>query len=340
MVLYTLQSIKKIEMLKYFLLFISLIISNYECLHCHKQNLQLIETDTCCSIESREHRICNNCFKKKTKKEIEITSCLYPGCKKSVFFERFWYSRSFLDCMDIEDISLSQLRSHIPPGLSLMKLTDEDYSNPLIRLCYNTHFADIKQKKNLITFLIKNLKFNIDSYNMWGDTPLSISVANKEEEIVDHLLEEGANPNLEIISSPRCPFGINTPLSEAISNNDIKTIKKLLRHKARPKISDLEWACIKKSINIAKLMIQKDPGLLLFTDINMKGLFGKTLLMHAVETGDKSLVKKFLNNSYVNPLARDDENKTTLELSPTRAIKNLIQRKTVPERILLVPYNH
>ena len=94
------------------------------------------------------------------------------------------------------------------------------------------HFA-IKEKcsAEIVQFLLEN-GADVNAQERSGLTPLHFA-AQYNNDMVGLLLEKGANPNLQEITSNK------TPLFDAIETMNIESIKLLLEHGGNPKATSL-----------------------------------------------------------------------------------------------------
>ena len=136
---------------------------------------------------------------------------------------------------DVNKTSLNLLQFSVKYGyLNLIKILKQ-HQNDFYKINFEIkassnfnllHLAAIKKENNLvIDYLIKELKFDIDSINDKGRTPLIVSINYKNLENFKKFLDFNANVNKS---------DDTTPLQYAIKNMNMKMIKILIKNDANP----------------------------------------------------------------------------------------------------------
>lgn len=122
----------------------------------------------------------------------------------------------------------------------------------------------------------------LDAVNEKGLTPLVLAVQNSHPEIVELLLQMGANPNA----------GNWTPLHEAALMGDVASVQTLLRYKADPNRREkqnrgtpLHVAAFQGQGEICRLLLRAGA------QINLRDGERLTPLFHAKDQGHGELVK-------------------------------------------------
>ena len=101
------------------------------------------------------------------------------------------------------------------------KLKDKNSSNTFL------HYICMNDDNYPMMNLIKPTFKEMDSRNNLGQTPLHISIINKNNKISTYLIKNGANVNLS-------DNNLNTSLHLAVQNGDINIILLLLNYRANP----------------------------------------------------------------------------------------------------------
>lgn len=153
------------------------------------------------------------------------------------------------------------------------------------------HRACERNNVYLVNALLKRSQITVDTLDFRGKTALHVAAANAHDEILQALLQKGANAKTE-------SDGGWTPLHNATAGSGkgrVKTVKTLLSHSVSP---------------TAKLRTGKSP------------------LHLACEAGDAEVVKLLLKQVNVNIMARDNEGNTPLiaaaKMGHTHIVKHLI----------------
>ncbi len=107
-----------------------------------------------------------------------------------------------------------------------------------IKITYNNELFEEIEKNNLekISQILNNDISKINEYNIDGLTPLHLSVIKGNTEIVNLLLEKGANPNVLSLSKNQTPLHYSY-LNQNHNTNEI--IKNLINHGAKENILDI-----------------------------------------------------------------------------------------------------
>ena len=104
---------------------------------------------------------------------------------------------------------------------SYRKLKDRNSSNTFL------HYICMNDDNYPIMNLIRPTAREMDSQNNLSQTPLHISIINKNNKITTYLIENGANVNLS-------DNNLNTSLHLAVKNGDINIVKLLIKYRANP----------------------------------------------------------------------------------------------------------
>lgn len=141
-----------------------------------------------------------------------------------------------------------------------------------------------------------------------GETPLHAAVENNNYQIVQLLLEHGANANSR-------DFEENTPLHQASINKHYSIVQLLLRYNANVNSQNKDGAtpliCSlfnKSSIHITQLLISSG------TNINSQDKNGETAIFIAIRLGLIEIVNLFLEKG-ANLNVRNKNGKTPLDYS-------------------------
>lgn len=172
-----------------------------------------------------------------------------------------------------------------------------------------------KAKKELIA-KIRSGEINTDSILNNGYSLLTWSIKDDDLELMKELVKAGVDFNLRDKNG-------NTPLNQAIEEGNLQMVKQLINYGSNVNLveegyySPLQYAYIeasyddKESFNIFYELIRSGA------DVNEKDSNGRTLMHHAVRSGDENLVKYLVDND-ANIDIKDDEG-----LSPLfRSIEN------------------
>lgn len=146
-------------------------------------------------------------------------------------------------------------------------------------------------------FLEKGLDINGLSDDNREATPLMSAVEEERFDIVEKLLEAGADPNKKSHSTKYMPSDLRTPLEAAIFGSsdyktyidaDLRTIRVLLKAGARPELSPKEWDKIRQSRNKSDKILIK-----IFNQYYAKGIFLSPTFWKIAKTED---VKEQIKN--------------------------------------------
>lgn len=145
---------------------------------------------------------------------------------------------------------------------------------------------------------------NINTTNNKGESAFFLACAKDREDVVDILLEYGADINIE----NKCG---DTPLICAAHNNNLDIVEMLLmrssidiNHQNKKGETALIVACIVGNLEVINLLLEHD------VDYTIKDNFGYTALMHACEEGHVKVVKKLADYMFTGlhiNLDKDEE---------------------------------
>ena len=132
-------------------------------------------------------------------------------------------SKNKLDILNTDSTIISEFMSlslnskieKIKTNPDLKKIKDKNSSNTFL------HYICINDENFPLIELIKPSSKEINQQNILGQTPLHISIINKNKKITKFLLENGANVVIP-------DNNLNTSFHLAIMNNDINNVKLIL----------------------------------------------------------------------------------------------------------------
>ena len=138
-------------------------------------------------------------------------------------------SKNKLDILNTDSTIISEFMSlslnskieKIKTNPDLKKIKDKNSSNTFL------HYICINDENFPLIELIKPSSKEINQQNILGQTPLHISIINKNKKITKFLLENGANVDIP-------DNNLNTSFHLAIMNNDINNVKLLIDYKVNP----------------------------------------------------------------------------------------------------------
>lgn len=139
---------------------------------------------------------------------------------------------------------------------------------------------------NMVRLLLKGKKSHaLSVFETEGATPLMLAIANESKDMVNLLLNEGADPNIS-------PINIIAPLKLAVADGNRAIVKTLLRHGANPNTLDcnmLHYAIEAKQFGLIDLIL---PHIRDLNEIHN----GKTAYEHMeIECVDDHRLHPFLN---------------------------------------------
>ncbi|TVY13284.1 Vegetative incompatibility protein HET-E-1, partial [Lachnellula arida] len=158
----------------------------------------------------------------------------------------------------------------------------------------------------ILTFFCALGKFDFESNNGSGTTPLSWAAGNRREAVVKLLLEKGA----ELESKDNRG---RTPLLRAAENGHKAVVELLLEKGAEPESKDnggrtpLSWAAQNGHEVVVKLLLAEDA-----VDPTFRVDYSQTPLSWAARKRHKAVVKLLLAEDAVDPDSRDETGKTPL----------------------------
>ena len=118
-------------------------------------------------------------------------------------------------------LSLNSKIEKFKSNSSYRKLKDKNSSNTFL------HYICMNDENYLMMDLIKPTIKEMDSQNNIGQTPLHISLINKNKKISTYLIENGANVNIS-------DNNLNTSLHLAVKIGDVDIVQLLIQYKANP----------------------------------------------------------------------------------------------------------
>jgi len=148
----------------------------------------------------------------------------------------------------------------------------------------------------LVNMTIQNPRTNVDQLNHHNVTPLIMAIRLDKNDIVQSLLERGANPNLQ--------GGTNMehPLMFAVERNSVPIVTMLMEHGANPNHADnmnqltpLSFAFLHKRIPIMTILLSPEWGERR-ADPNWVDNEGRTILDHAIEEQEEQYVRLLIEN--------------------------------------------
>ena len=141
-----------------------------------------------------------------------------------------------------------------------------------------------------------NIGIDVNVKDTDGDTALMRAVDYGHTEIVNALLQAGAEVNAERTGTWNSVLSGNTALVTAVTHGNVEIVKALLNAGADPNTEDVDHIPVlmiatreKDNIGIVKALL--DAG----ANVNASDRFGVTAMMHAAYDGDMEIVKALLN---------------------------------------------
>jgi ankyrin repeat protein len=156
----------------------------------------------------------------------------------------------------------------------------------------------------------------------WGGSPMAVAIWNDSVEMVQLLLEFGANPNEQepIRQGTEGPWGGDTPLHDAVHKGSVKMVKLLLSRGADPdiqnaeRLSPLELAKRRDQTHLARLMEAQIDRTLMGESVDQLYTIGKVAELLSVE---EAFVTKLLNEGKLRQV-KLDANMTRIPASSLR----------------------
>ena len=196
-------------------------------------------------------------------------------------------------------------------------LTSEQFqSKAKSKFCNEIHkdliLASKKGQIKKVKSILSNFMLDIDcaiGIGIHGETSLQVASCYGHKDLVNFLLDMGANPNK--INTGGWGW---TPLHYAISRNHDYVVQLLLERGADPNIlnkdgnSSLFWAASNGNKFVAELLINRGANIL-NDDID-----GTTVLHAAAFYGNKNVVKLLLDHG-ANPKAQNHQGENALALA-------------------------
>ena len=146
---------------------------------------------------------------------------------------------------DIENINPNKVNEYQSPIKEKQKelyQSKSDSKNSLfssdIKISYRTELFQEIEKNNYkkVLEILNNDATQINEYNIDGLTPLHLSVIKGNKEIINLLLEKGANPNVLSLSKNQTPLHFSY-LNQ--NDNTDEIVKNLINHGAKENILDI-----------------------------------------------------------------------------------------------------
>ena len=132
-----------------------------------------------------------------------------------------YYDTDSSTISEFMSLSLNAKIEKFKSDSSYRKLKDKNSSNTFL------HYICMNDDNYPIMNLIKPTAREMDSQNNLSQTPLHISIINKNNKITTYLIENGANVNLS-------DNNLNTSLHLSVKNGDINIVKLLIKYRANP----------------------------------------------------------------------------------------------------------
>lgn len=154
---------------------------------------------------------------------------------------------------------------------------------------YNSLHLAVKTKNIAIVKAISNVVSNFDTKNKKGETALHIAINYQYNDIVEHLLEQGADPN---ISDSDSNF---SPVHYAVGWNNYEILKLLIKHGSKIDKQDIYgntpiiYAVKEKNDICFDLIIKEKPNL------NIWNVDGKIVLHIVLDSYNEQDSKKYID---------------------------------------------
>ncbi|GBM30553.1 Ankyrin-3 [Araneus ventricosus] len=194
-----------------------------------------------------------------------------------------------------------------------------------ILLEYYKFDVDSELKRNLFITAVRFNHKNVVStllergFEINGDSkPLHVAVVNGLYHMAEHLLSNGANPNL--LDEDNC-----TPLDIAVKLGDDDMLEILLTEKADIRteskfiLSAAEYAVRENQLNIIKLLLQRKV-----IDVNFKGSSGSSLLHTSALSGSLD-VTKYLVAEGADINVKDKEERKPVHIAAEKGFKDMVE---------------
>jgi len=158
------------------------------------------------------------------------------------------------------------------------------------------------------------------------DTPLTLSIYQKDTSIFDYLIEQGADINVQLAVNGCGSDAVNTPLLKSLHN--ISLVEKLIKLGADVNVRGIYGlrpigTAISNgySIEIIKILVANNAEI----DYGMTGFYinGATPLMYAIDKKNLEVVQ-FLLNSNASKTKKDSQGRTALDHAIASGDKNII----------------
>ena len=176
--------------------------------------------------------------------------------------------------LDVAETDLGRTASHfcaIQGGFQCVKKLIEHGADPEIRNHLNwttIFFAVSKNQFDIAKYLVEDVKVNLNLLDNAGFSPLHWAVNNRNFEMLDLLVANGADPNIQ--SEAR-----GSPLHEVITHHDLEMVKYLVGiERVDVELPNefgytpLFWAIANRNVETVKILVEfgnadieaKDPG--------------------------------------------------------------------------------
>jgi len=169
------------------------------------------------------------------------------------------------------------------------------------------HYACTYNRINIAKILLQNPKINIDIKCCQSRiTPFLCAAYNKNKDMMDILLEHGANINA-------CDSNGASALFNLCKENSTDVYKYLIDHHINAKIQDksgmtvLHQIAISHETDLAELIINYDPSIIDYQDI-----YGKTALHYCAMNNYKDIMKILIENK-ASIKIKDKKHKTVVD---------------------------
>lgn len=184
-------------------------------------------------------------------------------------------------------------------------------------LTYAAEYADVPTVKVLLEY-----KTDLNERDGLGNQPLFVALKKKRDDVFNHLLEAGADPNS---SGTAGNIQNQTVLYVAVIYNKMDVIQKLLDKGADPGIADSGGAMpvseqilfSRPNVELVKMLLDKTK------DINKQENNGSTLLIYAAKNQkmlpdtQKEIIKMLLDKG-ADKKIKDKDGKTALDWAKER----------------------
>ena len=220
-----------------------------------------------------------------------------------------YYDTDSSTISEFMSLSLNAKIEKFKSDSSYRKLKDKNSSNTFL------HYICMNDDNYPIMNLIKPTAREMDSQNNLSQTPLHISIINKNNKITTYLIENGANVNLS-------DNNLNTSLHLSVKNGDINIVKLLIKYRANPlllnknnetvldlaiKLNNIECINILKEISLMNETKYKDINQTSQNNanniINLKQNINNNNISRNIENGN-NIIQNYDNIGKVNNIKK------------------------------------